>query len=368
MSTSGLMLAATVAVATVAASPALGHDLFLPTADETWETASPTSLGWDRAALDEVCDFVRDTQGNSFLILKDGRIVVERHWTAAGAAHAQYVMSTGKSITAFLVGVAMAEGKLTLGQPVSEILGPGWSRATPAQEREIRVEHLLTMTSGLDARLAYEAPPGAVWRYNTPAYQQLHPLVEKAVGTSVAAFSARVLFEPLGMKHSRFHYHSFVMTARDMARFGLLILARGTWNDRSVIEDRAYFAAMLSPSQRLNRAYGYLWWLNGQESFRTVGRPRAAMRGAMVPDAPADMVSANGKGGQRIAVAPGAGLVVVRLGENPAAGPDGDTEGNGTQSRFDVQLWRRLARVIPAATVRGSDGPSVGSNRSEDRP
>ncbi|MBM3953566.1 MAG: serine hydrolase domain-containing protein [Planctomycetota bacterium] len=359
-------LCLTALVSATALAPA--RDLFLPTADETWETASPEALGWDRAALDEACDFVRDTHGKSFLILKDGRIVVERHWTAAGPAHAQYVMSTGKSITAFLVGVARAEGKLTLGQPVSEIIGPGWSRATPTQEREIRVEHLLTMTSGLDARLAYEAPPGAVWRYNTPAYQQLHPLLEKAVGTSVDAFSARVLFEPLGMKHSRFRSHSFVMTAREMARFGLLILARGTWNDRSVIEDRAYFAAMLAPSQRLNRAYGYLWWLNGQESFRTVGPPRAAVRGALVPDAPADMVSANGKGGQRISVAPGAGLVVVRLGENPAAGHGGDTEGNGTQSRFDVQLWRRLARAIPAATVRGADGPPVGSDRSEDQP
>lgn len=197
-----------------------------------------------------------------------------------------------------------------------------------------------------------------------PAYQRLHPLLEKAVGTSVEEFSSRVLFEPLGMRHSRFRFHSFVMTARDMARFGLMILARGTWNGRPVIDDREYFAAMLAPSQELNRSYGYLWWLNGQESFRTVGRPRAAVRGALVPDAPPDMVTANGKGGQRISVATGAGLVVVRLGEDPAAGPDGEAEGDGTQSRFDVQLWRRLDRAMSGREARRSHADRPPANRS----
>jgi CubicO group peptidase (beta-lactamase class C family) len=337
---------------TVSAAAQTSRELHFPSTDSTWESVTPESLGWNVAALEDACRFVENTNGKSFLILQNGRIAVERYWTEAGVRHSQYIMSSGKSITAFLVGIAVEQKKLQLDQPASEFLGVGWSKATPAQERAIQIRHLLQMTSGLNPQLEYEGPPGTIWRYNTDAYQQLHPLLEKAVGTSMQEFSKRTLFEPMGMANSMFRFHSFVMNARDMGRFGLVIQAQGTWDGRPIMQDREFFDAMLNSSQTLNRAYGYLWWLNGRESFRVVGAQRAAQRGPrpgpLVPAAPQDMVSANGRGGQRIYVVPSLGLVVVRLGENPAVRLRGvqAAEADGTQSKFDNQLWEKLMAAI----------------------
>ena len=325
------------------------QDLYFPTADKDWEITSPEALGWDLKALESLFEYVEQTNAKSFLILKDGKIVAERYWTPDGAAHAQYIMSSGKSITAFLIGIAREQGKLKLEQPASDFLGPGWSRATNAQEEAIWIEHILEMTSGLNGRMAYEGKPGSIWKYNTEVYQQLHPLVEKAVGSTMQEFSRKVLFEPLGMRNSRFRYHSFVMNARDMGRFGLMILAKGNWNGQPIMKDRAFFGAMLNSSQQLNQSYGYLWWLNGKESFRTVRQQRQALPGPLVPDAPKDMVCANGKGGQRIYIVPSLGLVVVRLGDNPVDGLAAarNLSADGTQSKFDNQLWGKLMLALP---------------------
>ncbi len=325
------------------------QDLYFPNADKDWEVTSPESLGWDLKALESVFEYVEKSNGKSFLILKDGKIVAERYWTPDGATHAQYIMSSGKSITAFLIGIAKEQGKLKLEQPASDFLGAAWSRASNAQEKVIWIEHMLEMTSGLNRRMAYEGKPGSIWKYNTEVYQQLHPLLEKAVGSTMQEFSRNVLFEPLGMRNSRFRYHSFVMNARDMGRFGLMILAKGNWNGQPIMKDRAFFDAMLDSSQQLNQSYGYLWWLNGKESFRTVGRQRRALPGPIVPDAPKDMVCANGKGGQRIYVVPSLGLVVVRLGDRPVDvdAPLRNLNSDGTQSRFDNQLWHRLMLALP---------------------
>lgn len=337
---------------TVSAAAQTSRELYFPSTDSTWESVTPESLGWNVAALEDACRFVENTNGKSFLILQNGRIAVERYWTEAGVRHSQYIMSSGKSITAFLVGIAVEQKKLQLDQAASEFLGVGWSKATPAQERAIQIRHLLQMTSGLNPQLEYEGPPGTIWRYNTDAYQQLHPLLEKAVGISMQEFSKRTLFEPMRMENSMFRFHSFVMNARDMGRFGLMIAGQGAWDDRAIMQDRKFFDAMLNSSQTLNQAYGYLWWLNGRESFRAVGVQRAAQRslqpGPLVPAAPKDMVCANGRGGQRIFVVPSLGLVVVRLGENPAVRLGGlqAAEPDGTQSKFDQQLWEKLMAAI----------------------
>lgn len=325
------------------------QELYFPAASKDWEKTTPESLGWDSNALESVFEYVKESNGKSFLVLKDGKIVAERYWTPEGVAHSQYIMSSGKSITAFLVGIAMEQGKLKLDQPASDFLGSGWSSASETQEKAIRIKHLLEMTSGLNTRLAYEGPPGSTWKYNTEVYQQLHPLLQKAVGSSMQEFSQKVLFEPLGMKNSVFRYHSFVMNARDMGRFGIMILAKGNWKGQPIMKDRLFFDSMLDSSQQLNRSYGYLWWLNGKESFRTVGRQRATLPGPLVPDAPKDMVSANGKGGQRIYVVPSLGLVVVRLGDNPADGLR-NLNSDGTQSKFDNQLWGKLMLAIPKSS------------------
>lgn len=321
-----------------------GQVLYFPSSDADWAKTTPESLGWDTDALEELFRFVEQTNGKSFLILKDGKIVAERYWTPAGAAHAQYVMSCGKSITAFLVGIAQEQGKLKIDQPASDFLGGGWTRTSRTQEQAIRIEHLLKMTSGLTPRKSYEGLPDTIWRYNTEVYQDLHPLLEKAVGATMQEFSDRVLFRPMGMTHSKFRFHSFVMSARDMGRLGLMILAGGKWNGQPIMKDEAYFRAMLSTSQDLNLSYGYLWWLNGKDSHLTVraARSTTAIQGPVTPHAPKDLLEANGRGGQHIYVAPSLNLVVVRLGDSPGV------------FGWDSQLWEKLNLAM--RTTSEADG------------
>ncbi|MGV2334688.1 MAG UNVERIFIED_CONTAM: hypothetical protein LVR18_11445 [Planctomycetaceae bacterium] len=57
-----------------------------------------------------------------------------------------------------------------------------------------------------------------------------------------------------------------------------MIEGLGAWDGRAIMQDRAFFDAMLNSSQTLNKAYGYLWWLNGRESFRAVGVQRGCCR------------------------------------------------------------------------------------------
>ncbi len=342
------VLLAIAVLSCTAPAPWAAEQLYFPSSDADWATVAPESLGWDVAALQDVFTFVEETHGKSFLILKDGKIVAERYWTPAGAAHAQYVMSCGKSITAFLVGIAQEQGKLKIEQPASDFLGEGWTESSRAQERSITIKHMLKMTSGLTPGKAFQSPPDTKWFYNTTVYQDLHPLLEKAVGKTMQEFSDQVLFRPTGMSHSQFRVHSFRMTARDMGRFGLLILADGNWNGQQIMKHQKYFEAMLNTSQDLNLSYGYLWWLNGKDSRMTVGRRGSVLAGPIVPAAPRDMVCANGKGGQHIYIVPSQNLVVVRLGDSPVgAAPDtrvGATGGAPTD--FNNQAWTKLMAAM----------------------
>ena len=77
--------------------------------------------------------------------------------------------------------------------------------------------------------------------------------------------------------------------ARSMARFGILVQNSGTWNTTPVLTEPAYFQQMLNTSQDLNKSYGYLWWLNGKESFRLPGL-QINFAGPLFPDAPTDKI------------------------------------------------------------------------------
>jgi CubicO group peptidase (beta-lactamase class C family) len=134
----------------------------------------------------------------------------------------------------------------------------------------------------------------------------------------------------------------FISRARSMARFGLLAMSGGSWNGTPIMTDAGYFQDMVSPSQSLNEAYGYLWWLNGQESFMLPG-VQLVLPGPLMPNAPQDCYNAMGKNGQLINVSPATGLVVVRMGELPT--PD-----LFVPNLYNDQIWQYLNAVICAST------------------
>ena len=318
---------------------AVAASIYFPPDGGPWESVDPASVGWDAEKLSATLDLAGDRNSSGVVILHNGRMMAERYWplvdppteylnflqgeNSEGRA-IEDVASVQKSVAAVLVGVAQERGVLQLDDPASTYLGPGWSSATQQQEEAITVRHLLTMTSGLANDLSFEAGPGLEWRYNTLAFHYVMRIVEAASGQDRNAFTPEWLTSELGMEDSSWTPRpwdepgkdwGFSTTARDLARFGIMIQAGGRWNDQVIVEDGEYFEDMLSPSQSLNPRYGYLWWLNGE--------------GSLIPSAPDDLVAALGGRARKLYVVPSLGLVIARLGDSAGAG-------------FNEDFWQSL--------------------------
>ncbi|MFN5911523.1 MAG: serine hydrolase, partial [Bacteroidota bacterium] len=239
--------------------------------------------------------------------------------------------SAGKTITSFMTGIAQQEGHLSITDTTSTYLGQGWTNCTPQQEEKITIWNQLTMTSGLDdgvpdhyctlsTCLNYLADPGTRWAYHNGPYTLLDGVIENATGQTLNAYTTQKLKTPTGMTGAFYqvgYNNVYFSNARSMARFGILVLNKGNWNGNQIMTDTAYFNDMVNTSQNLNKAYGYLWWLNGKPSFM-VPNLQTVFPGTMCPNAPADMISAIGSGGQFLNVVPSQNLVWLRMGDDPS--------------------------------------------------
>ncbi|WP_210520734.1 serine hydrolase [Hymenobacter terricola] len=335
---------------------------FPPATGTTWATTTPATLGWCQPQLDSLLAFAGRKSSKSLLILKDGRMVVEHYYGTYTADSAWYWASAGKSLTATLVGLAQQDGILSLNDSTSRYLGR-WTSATRPQQRQILIRHQLTMTTGLDDSppapcdnesttpgcLLYLAPPATRWAYHTGAYRTLQDVLVQASGAAnITTYTSQRLGTRIGMT-GLWANDVFYSKARSMARFGLFILARGSWNGTQILTDTAYFRRMTTPSQTINRSYGYLWWLNGQSSYRLPGS-QFNFPGAVIPSAPADMIAALGKNDQKVYVVPSLGLVVVRQGNTAGAS-------RLAASSFDNELWTKIMAVFcrPTATAAAAE-------------
>lgn len=345
---------------------------FPPLTGATWESTTPQSLGWCQPQLDSLLAFVGGHGTKSFLVLKDGRLVVERYYGTFTQDSLWYWASAGKSLTATLVGLAQQDGLLNIADSTSRYLGRGWTSAPAAKEGLVTLRDQLAMTTGLDdtppapcenespaaSCLLFRADAGTRWSYHTGPYRLLLNVIASASRLPINQYTSQRLDARIGM--SGLWVNSvYYSRARDMARFGLLTLARGTWNGTPILRDTAYFRRMTTPSQPLNRSYGYLWWLNGQSSYMLPGPQQRTFPGPLIPTAPSDLLAALGKNDQKIYVVPSRGLVVVRQGASAGIPLL-------ALSSFDRELWRYLMATIdcrPLATApRTAPAPALYPN------
>jgi len=331
---------------------------FPPLGSQAWESVTPAALGWDTAAIPALTTLLESNGTRAFILLKDGKIVLEEYFgqnLAGNAPFSQSAMwywaSAGKTLTAFIVGKAQEEGLLSISNKTSDYLGTGWTSLAPAREDLITVRHQLTMTTGLDdgvadshdfspANLVYKAPAGTRWAYHNAPYTLLENVAAQATRRDFNGYFNEKLRDRIGMDGFWSWLdsdHVYFSTARSMARFGLLVLNGGKWDQEAVMQDRTFFDQMTRPSQDLNQSYGYLWWLNGKGSFMVPGS-QAVIPGSLNPNAPADMVSGLGKNGQYVSVVPSLKLVLVRMGENPDAVE--------VPFLFLDEIWKKLNMII----------------------
>ena len=330
---------------------------FPPTGSSDWAITTPERLGWNTANLQPLYDYLAAQDTRAFLVLKDGKIVLEKYFgktiNNAGAftqISPWYWASAGKTLTSFMVGKAQQEGLLSTNAKTSQYLGVGWTSAPVAKENLITVRHQLTMTSGLDdtgnldnttpAALHYKADAGTRWSYHNAPYTLLQQVVSQAAGQSFNAYFEAKLKSPVGMDGQWIagdYERVYWSTARSMARFGLLMQAKAIWNGQKILDDPVYVDAAMNTSQRINQAYGYLWWLNGKASYM-VPQSQVIFTGSLTPAAPADLVAAAGKDGQLLNIVPSKGLIVVRMGSSVNAGL--------VALPLQQAMWEKLSAVI----------------------
>jgi len=314
----------------------------------TWETISPSELNWNENEIEPLLNYLEEKNTKSFLILYNGRIVVEAYFNDHSESKNWYWASAGKTLTSIIAGIAEEKGLINLNNKVSDYLGNGWTSETIEQENLISCKHLLTMTSGLDDSLGdsvepidlqYIADAGDRWAYHN-VYVKLQDVIEESSLQSYSTFFNENLKDKIGMDGTWIQTGDFSVyfsTARSMARFGLLAYNNGTW-DNSKIVNEIFFTNSINTSQSINEAYGYLWWLNGKSSFH-LPQSQLEFQGELIPNAPADMYAALGKNDQKIYVSPSKKLVIIRMGESA-----NDT--SFAVSNFDNELWAKINAVI----------------------
>lgn len=330
---------------------------FPPISGSDWETATPQSLGWNDAEIDSLLTFLDENNTKAFIVLKDGKIAIEAYFDDFDQDSNWYWASAGKTLCAFMVGLAQEDGHLNISDPTSDYLGEGWTGLAPELEEKITIYHQLSMTSGLNDLLPdkdctdpdclqYLADPGDRWAYHNAPYTLIQDVVEEATGQNFNLYLQSRLRNRIGMNGTFLPVgfnKVFFSNARSMARFGLLMQAEGRWNTDQIMADETYYTDQLNTSNDLNQSYGYLWWLNGKSSFM-VPTLQAVFPGSLFPDAPADLYAALGLNGQLIHVVPSEGIVLIRMGDAP------NDSGVAVSLELTTDIWTRFNKVIDTST------------------
>lgn len=347
-----ILLAGLLGVVVLGACSATGLQVEEETPPETpafvWQESTAAVAGFDPVKLETEIKAAEDHKSACFVIIKNGTLISENYWRGETAESSRVAFSVTKSVASTLIGIAQADGDLKITDKASKYI-PEW-RGTPSED--ITIRHLLANDSGREwtpsidydglfaadnmseysVGLGQMAKPGEIWAYNNSAIQTLDRVLFSATGKRPYEMARDRIFEPLGMKHSRIANDSaaqstnlaagMLSTCMDLARFGLMIEQGGVWEGEQIVPETWIKEATGGPSQKLNAAYGYLWWLNRKGEIREpidAGSslpPRVVEdRSQEVPGAPQDMFAAVGFGGQIVMIDPGSRTIVIRLGE-----------------------------------------------------
>lgn len=337
---------------------------FPPLTSTTWDSILPSSIGYCQPRIDSLYNYLQAKNTKAFIILKDGKRVLEKYFGTYTKDSSFYWASASKSLASFITGVAQQKGFININNPVSTYLGTGWTSAPLIKENLITIKNLIEMTSGLDDEpplpcdnedtaktcLIYKANAGARWAYHTGAYRKVQDVVSNATALNYNAITTNWIKSRIGMG-GIWLQQMYYSKARDMARFGLLNLNKGIWNADTLMKDSLYFKTMTNTSQVLNNSYGYLWWLNGKSSFMSP-QSQIVFPNTLMSNAPTDMYCALGKNDQKIYIVPSQNIVIVRQG-NTAGGF------SLAASSFDNTLWDYINKLTCVTSIHENENGAI---------
>lgn len=283
---------------------------------------SPELMGWSAEKLGEARAYSASLNTSAVVVVENGVIVDE--W---GEPQKRIKLhSVRKSLMNALYGVQVDAGTIRLSDTL-EILGvDDKAPQLSNEEKQATISELLQARSGVYHEAAYETagmrtrrpvrgshPHGTHWFYNNWDFNALVTIYEQKTGMPMGKAFYEQIANPLNMEQFRIsdaHYlvepeksrHPallFAMSARDLARFGLLYLHKGKWGGRRILSEswveESTMAHTHFPSRNGLQGYGYLWWVSNN-GFVAVGA-----------------------GGQTLLVIPELRLVIVHLAERPAS-------------------------------------------------
>lgn len=329
-------------------TPITESNYFPPINSTIWETKTISDLNWNENKLSSLLDFLTIKNTKSFIILHNGKIVVEEYFNTHTASSNWYWASAGKALTSTVSGIAQDNNLININNKVSDYLGTDWTSVSPEKENLITCKNLLSMTSGLDdtlgedvssSNLQYIADANTRWAYHN-VYVKMQDVIANASNLTWNNYFNTYLKDKIGMSGLWTNLNNLSVywsNARSMARFGLLISKNGTWENNQIIS-KNFITAATSTSQNLNNSYGYLWWLNGKSSYR-LPNSQLEFNEKLIPNAPDDMFCALGKNDQKIYIVPSRELVIIRMGEAADSS-------NFALSSFDNDLWKKINELI----------------------
>ncbi|PQO47275.1 serine hydrolase domain-containing protein [Blastopirellula marina] len=240
---------------------------------------------------------------HSFMLVRHGKVVAEAWWAPEAADKPHVLWSLSKSFTSTAVGLAIADGKLSLDDKVLKFF-PDLAPEDPSENLQaMTVRNLLTMNAGhqdelnwreqthwAKAFLNHPVPhkPGTHFRYNTPATYMLSAIVQKVTGQTVLEYLTPRLFQPLGIETPEWEKspqdvsiggYGLYLKTEDIAKFGQLYLQKGKWNGKQILP--AEWVAMATskqvpngdnPDSDWNQGYGFQFWRCRHNAFRGDGK------------------------------------------------------------------------------------------------
>jgi CubicO group peptidase (beta-lactamase class C family) len=300
----------------------------------TWDHLPAESGGWSAATLAKAQAWSKLIGSTAVMIVQHGLVVAEWGDTAAKTPLA----SVRKSLLSALIGIAVERHQIALNATLGDLGIDDNAPSLNAEEKTATVRDLLEARSGVYHPALCETPdmaeqrparfshkPGAFWHYNNWDFDALGSIYEHATGSSIYDAFQREIARPIGMEDyqpwdgkyvtgaaSVCACYTFAMSARDLARFALLYLNDGRWNDRQIVPAQWVKDSTQPYSQSgSGPGYGYLWWTGFLDSN-------------IVPSVqlPPGTFFAAGYGGQFAFVIPADDLIVVnRDAHYPEPGP-----------------------------------------------
>lgn len=337
-----------------------------------WERVEkPESVGFSLARLAALRGWLQSLDTTAMMVVVGGRALFEY----GDLTYLSYLASVRKSVLAILYGKYVENGTISLEQTLGAIGLTDVGGLLPV-ELEATLEHLITARSGIyhpasnagDSTASAPArgsqKQGTYYLYNNWDFNAAGAVFEKLTGKDIYDSLETDLARPIGMqdfdrtrqtksgnaeRSQHLAYHMW-LSARDMARVGLLMLRHGEWNGRQVVskEWTKRLTSLVTPLNEMNppsyRAlgtgqrwgYGYMWWV--WDAPNSPGPFQGAFTGM-------------GAGGQFITVLPQLDMVVAHKTDTRQPSPHGDGKRGRTVSgrEYDAILRMLISARVPVA-------------------